>query len=311
MKTTDNEITFANLSDSSLQIPLLPPEDSVVPEIQESTHQVPFGENSIFDSQYKVPGFKRAVYLKINEMSNWDTGESRYISLRSLAKSLNVKSHAQVHEALKWLIDHGWLSVLDIRDDGTYRYQVIHYQEETPLDKDGRPRKCAMPLGKGSVSQLLSDGEIQWRVYLDWMTRKVYSCWETGYLALTVHEAYKLIPFTFKTLKENVEKMSEIGLIKRLSANFRASEYQLFPKPYPKRKKRKKEVGLRQLREKKGWIHSFNDLWKFNRETFDIMMKTFDGMWRYSNLEELYQINKHIHRDFSNLIQRLRSYATA
>ena len=139
-------------------------------------------------------------------------------------------------------------------------------------------------------------------MYVDWITRKIFSCWETGFLALNIREAYKWIPFTFKTLKDNIQQMSEVGILKQLSAKFRPSEYQLYPKPYPKRRKRKKEVGLRQLKEKKGWIYSFNELWKFNRETFDIMMKTLEGRWRYSSLEELLRINKHIHRDFTHLI---------
>ena len=140
MNSQKTSIKNAENSINDVQLPLFPDESLAIPEIQVSTHQVPYGENSIFDPAYKVPGFKRAVYLKVNEKSNWDTGESRYVSLRTLADDMNVESHAQVHEALKWLIDHGGLSVLNVRKDGTFRYHVVHYQEETPLDKDGRPR---------------------------------------------------------------------------------------------------------------------------------------------------------------------------
>ena len=282
-----------------------------IPEIQESTHQVPCGPHSIFDPEQKVPAFAKAVYLVLNEHSNWDTGVSHALSLRRLAKLLNVKNHSQVHHALHWLINNGWILVKGERkSDGTHFYQLIHHKcepQDTPTDADGRPQKCAVPMGAGSVGQLLAEGKITWRIFVDWTVRKVHSDWTTGIVSLSVREAATLAGFSPETIKENAETMMETGLAERISKRFRRSQYQLFPKPYPQRRERKQEVYpiKKSMKLIKGWYYSFNGLWKFNRETFEIKMQEIDGRWRYSNLEELYTINKSIHRDFRDYFYHL------
>ena len=285
-----------------------------IPEIQETTCQVPCGAHSIFDPAQQVPAFEKALYLVLNEHSNWETGISHALSLRSLAKLTNVNSHSQVHRGLQWLIEHGWLMVEGERkSDGTYFYKVIHHKcdpQDTPVDRDGRPQKCAVPRGKGSPSQLLADGEITWKIFVDWTTRKVYSDWTTGEAEMTVREAAKLMRFTPKTIAKNAEKMKEIGLVKRLSAKFKRSVYQLFPKPYPKRKKRKEDtcVTKKAMKLIKGWFYSFNGLWRFEKDTFHLQMRedgTKKGRWIESTLERLYRINKNIHHDFSDYMREL------
>ena len=282
-----------------------------IPEIQESTHQVPCGPHSIFDPDQKVPAFAKAVYLVLNKHSNWDTGISHALSLRRLAELLNVRCHSQIHHALHWLINNDWILVKGERkSDGTHFYQIIHHKcepQDTPTDADGRPQKCAVPTGAGSVGQLLAEGKIAWRIYVDWTVRKVHSDWETGIVSLPVREAAKLAGFAPETIKKNAETMMGTGLAERISKRFRRSQYQLFPKPYPQRRKRKPEecVTKKSMKLIKGWYYSFNGLWKFHRETFDIKMKEIDGRWRYSSLEELYTINKSIHRDFRNYIFHL------
>ncbi len=135
-----------------------------IPEIQETTYQVPCGEHSIFDPEQKVPAYEKALYLVVNEYSDWETGISHALSLRKLAGLTNVNCHSQVHRGLRWLIENGWLIVEGKRkSDGAYFYRVIQHKcdpQDTPVDKDGRPQKCAVPRGKGSPSQLLADGEI-------------------------------------------------------------------------------------------------------------------------------------------------------
>ena len=112
--TSDAHPSSAHPS-SDVSTPRVTSQDSVlsdkpvIPEIQETTHQVPCGEHSIFDPAHKVPAFEKAVYLKVNEHSNWESGVSHALSLRRLAKLLNVKSHSQAHRALQWLIENGWL----------------------------------------------------------------------------------------------------------------------------------------------------------------------------------------------------------
>ena len=282
-----------------------------IPEIQESTYQVPCGPHSIFDPDQKVPAFAKAVYLVVNEHSNWNTGISHALSLRRIAELLNVKCHSQVHHALHWLIKNGWLKVDGKRkSDRAHFYQVIHHKcepQDTPVDSDGRPLKCAVPMGTGSPSQLLADGNITWRIFVDWIVRKVHSDWKTGIVTLSVHDAAKLAGFTPQTIKKNAETMMEIGLLERLSKRFRLSEYQMFPKPYPQRRTRKSEecISKKAMKLVKGWYYSFNGLWRFNKETFEIKMQEIGGKWRYSNLEELHNINKSIYRDFRSYMFHL------
>ena len=285
---------------------------SEIPEIQEITHQVPCGEHSIFDPAHKVPAFEKAVYLKVNEHSNWESGVSHALSLRCLSELLNVKSHSQVHRGLQWLIEDGWLKVEGKRkSDGAHFYRIVHHKckpQDTPVDRDGRPQKCAVPMGAGSPSQLLSDGKITWRVFVDWTVRKVKSCWISGIVSMTVREASKLMRFTVKTVSENAKKMVEFGMLEQLSEKFRRSEFQMFPKPYPERKERTPEVCVTKKVMKliKGWYYSFNGLWRFHRETFRLQMCEHGGRWRESNLEELLSINKSIHRDFRDYIYHLK-----
>ena len=284
---------------------------SDIPTIQETTHQVPCGEHSIFDPNHKVPGFNRALYLVLNERSDWDTSITHALSLRRLAELLNVKSHSQVRRGLKWLIDNGWIMVEGKRkSDGANFYRVIHHKcdlSEIPVDRDGRPQKCAVPMGKGSPSQLLADGKITWRAFVDWIVRKIHSCWTTGVATMAVREACKLMKFTAKTIAKNAKKMMEIGLLDRLSDKFRLSVYQLFPKPYPERRKRKSSESKfgKQMKLIKDWYYSFNELWRFHRETFQIQMRELGGRWRDSNLEELLDKNKSIHRDFLDSMERI------
>ena len=282
-----------------------------IPEIQETTCQVPCGEHSIFDPSHNVPAFNKALYLVVNEHSNWDTGISHALSQRRLAELLNVKSHSQVHRGLQWLIENGWLEVEGQRkSDGAYFYRIVHHKcdpQDTPTDRDGRPQKCAVPRGKGSPSQLLSEGKTTWKIFVDWTTRKIKSCWVTGVISMTVREASKLMKFTTKTISENAKKMMELGMLDKLSAKFERSEYQMFPKPYPDRRERTPEVCMTKKAMKliKGWFYSFNGLWRFEKETFRLQMREHGGRWIESNLGTLYRINKSIHHDFCDYMLHL------
>ena len=278
-----------------------------VPEVQETTHQVPCGSNSIFEAD-DLTGFERAVYLVINHHSFWHIGESHYLSYKTLAKLLNVKHRSQVIRAVKSLIKKGWLELIGTRKvDGANRYRVVHHKcdpSEVPLDGDRQPKKCAVQMGKGSAMQLLADGVIDWRVMLQSVIQKIYSDWVCGIVKMTVRETMKLARFTAKTVKRNTEKMLEIGLAQRLSDKFRATELQLFPKPYPQRKERKIPYP-KQMKCVKGWYYSHNKLWRFHRETFRLQMCEHGGRWRDSSMNELQKINPSIHHDFNDYISEI------
>ncbi|MCG9133144.1 hypothetical protein J5I95_15815, partial [Candidatus Poribacteria bacterium] len=260
------------------------------------------GAFSIFDlSCHDLHEFPRAVYLIINEHSNWDTGISHALSYRCLGQLLNVDMRS-VKRGVKELIASGFLKKRGrCSKTGSNIYQVIHHKcgpEEVPLDKDGRPQKCAVPRGEGSPSAFLEAGKIHWRDFMYWIVKKIHSDWTDGTARLTLDQLCKLLRFGRQQLCNIGKKLRGLGLMKRLSAKFRAGVDQLFPGPYPKRRRRSDYKGPKPLRCIKGWYYSHNKLWKFHEDTQRLMMKETDGRWRDSNMEELYNLNAAIHRDF-------------
>ena len=277
------------------------PSQPEIPEVQESTMQVPCGAFSIFDPDMLMPEFCRAVYLVINEHSHWDSGISHALSNRAIADKLGVKYASQVNRAIHWLIANGWLEVAGERSDGTFFYRVIHHKcppDKVPLDKQSRPQKCAVPRGAGSGSALCAEGKLDWRAMVSWFVKKVYSDWITGFVAMTVRETRKLVRFSFQTICDNARKLTEVGLLKRLSSKFRASEFQLFPGPYPDRRERSEYKGKKPLALIGDWYYSHNKRWRFHKDTLRLMMEEVDGRWRDTGMSELLELNPKIHVDF-------------
>lgn len=295
--------TILNIS-NSVQFPLFPPENlPEIPEVQESTMQVPCGPYSIFDlSCHSLHEFDRAVYWVINEYSYWDTGVSHALSYNRLAELLNVACSSQVKRAVRHLIDAGFLKIRGRRkSDRTNIYNVIHHKcppDQVPLDEDGRPQKCAVPRGKGSGSALLADSKISWREFVQWMINKISSDWSSGEVAMTIDKASQLLRFCRQTICDNFRKLRKVCLLQRLSSKFRAGIYRILPKPYPKRKERAAYKGKKPLKLKGDWYYSHNRRWCFHKDNFHVLMKDGDK-WRDSSMHELSKINAAIHRDFS------------
>lgn len=293
-----------NLSNAE-QMSLFPPETD---DIQESTMQVPIGPYSIFDLvHHTLSEFERAVYIAINEHSNWDTGISRALSHERLAELLGVKkcSISQVRRAVRKLIKTGWLSVeAQRKTDGANIYKITHHHcepEDVPLDKHHRPMKCAVPRGEGSPTRLLEQGKIKWREMVYWIVLKVHdSDWTTGIVEMTVAQISKLVRFTTKTICAIPKKLAKAGLLKRLSARFRAGIFQLKPKPYKERRERAEYKGPKPLPLIKGWYYSYNKLWRFHQDTLRLMKCEIDGRWREASMSELLEANPKIHKDFQD-----------
>ena len=270
--------------------------------IQETTMQVPCGRYSIFDPEMLVPEFCRAVFIVVNEHSNWATGRSHALSYSKLASLLNVKYRSQVIRAVQYLVDTGWLTVVGTRkSDGANIYQIMHHKcepDQVPLDKDNRPQKCAVPRGEGSPTQLLSDGKIGWREMVVWVVKKVHSNWVTGIVEMTARQAGKFMRFAWGTISKCRKTMCEIGLLEKLSAKFRASKHALIPSPYPDRHPRLEDDGQQGLPLIKGWYYSFNFKWRFHRETFRLQCRELGRKWRDASDTELMRVNPKIHADF-------------
>lgn len=310
MKTAINEINFSNLSDSSHQIPLFPEE---LP-IQESTHQVPIGRGSIFEplADTEPTEYQRAIYLVISYKSNWDTGISHALSYQTLADLTGTKHRQQVIFAVNELIRKGWLEVAGTRkSDGANFYKVIHHNvdpEEIPKDEDGRPLKCAVQCGKGSALQHLFDGLISWRVMVHAFVHKVYSDWTSGELCMPVRESLEKLRFGAKTIAKNIKTMVATGLTKVTSFKNKASEFLVLPSPYLERRPRA-ELNIRTpLKLIDGCYYSFNQLWRFNRETFEVQGRSheLEKQWHPRSMGELLSINAKIHKDFKELMDKIK-----
>ena len=279
-----------------------------IPEIQESTMQVPCGPFSVFDlTRHELSEFDRAVYVVINEHSHWDTGISHPLSYKRIAQLLNIKHHPQITRAVKSLIAAGFLKKHGTsQTTGANIYQVVHHNcapEATPLDTDGRPQKCAVPRGQGSPTALCAAGVIAWREMMFWIVRKIHSDWTEGTSSMTVLEMRKQIRLSTKTICAIPRRLSELGLLERLSAKFRKTLFKLRPAPYPERKKRASYKGKRPLPVIGMWVYSYNKRWRFHKETHRLMMQEECGRWRDTNMAELFGINTQIHRDFNEYMQ--------
>ena len=131
----------------------------VTPEIQTSTMQVPCDRHSIFDAlqQREVTQAEAALYLYWNEHSNWESGSTHALSHTDAAKFLGMK-RSQVVALSNSLAEKGWCIKNRREGNRANTYKVIHHKcepHEIPLDKDGRPKKCAVPRGAGSPSEKL------------------------------------------------------------------------------------------------------------------------------------------------------------
>ena len=276
-------------------------------QVQVSTHQVPCGQYSIFDIETAsdITEFERAVYLVINEHSDWDKGESHGLSYQRLADLLNIKHRSQVVRAVQSLIAKGWLSIdRQRKKDGANIYRITHHKcppEHMPRDKDGRPKKCAIPRDTGSPTRLVAEGKLDWRAMVQWIVNKINSNWITGIVEMTVRKANELLSFGMHTIIDNTRRLIEVGLLERLSAKNEPGEFQLYPMPYPDRKKRAEPKYDRPMPLIKGWFYSFNKRWRFNRDTFEVQKEDVGGEWRYSTMDELRNINKAIYKDFQHL----------
>ena len=316
MKTAVNKVNFSNLSGVPLrsfesEAPLQP--EFSVPEIQKSTMQVPCGIYSIFDlSCHSLSEFARITYLVINEHSNWDTGISHALSYGRLAKLLGVKHKLQVIRAVKELIAAGFLKKKGRKNStGENIYQVVHHNcppGEVPLDKHGRPQKCAIPNGAGSPLTLLAEGLITWREAMFWIIRKIFSDWTSGTSNMTVREMNKHIRLSIKSICSIPKRLIEKGLLERLSANFRRTIFKLFPMPYPERRERAEYKGKRPLALIGNFYYSHNKRWRFHKETLRLMVKE-EGTrkWRDASSTELYRANPAIHRDFTEYMDMCSS----
>ena len=278
----------------------------VTPDIQTSTMQVPIGPHSIFDAleQREVTQAEAAFYLYRNEHSHWATGKTHALSHSDAAKFLGMQ-RSRVVALSNSLAAKGWCEKNRREGNRASTYKIIHHKceaHEVPLDKDGRPKKCAVPRGAGSPSEKLEKGIITWKQWLYFIISKVESDWVSGIVSMTVKQACGLMRASAQTICDIRKALEKVGLIERLSKRYTAFTAQLYPKPYPKRRRRRRE-NIKGMRFDGEFYYSFNERWRISRE--DYRINTLDpgpgGGWRHANDRELEETNKKIYRDFMKL----------
>ena len=278
-------------------------------EIQASTFQFPCGDNSL------IEGLKTrlvwmsafAVYMVLVYRSNWQTGLSHALSYTELAALLGMKV-SRVKQAMKWLVDNGWVIKNHRGPNKKNTYKLIHHQcepRQVPDDPDRLPKMCAMPRAEGAPMERMFAGEITWKQMVIWYIKKYISDWTTGEVEATYAKILEYVRFSCSTICEALKKFKKLGLLKRISNAFCSGKYQLFPKPYENRRHRR-FPNFKGMRCDGEFWYSYNEKWKISNRDAQIFTKDAHG-WRNANKYELEQVNEKIHVDFVMLEELILS----
>ncbi|MXV82337.1 hypothetical protein F4Z98_03105 [Candidatus Poribacteria bacterium] len=272
-------------------------------QTQLSTMQVPCGDHSIFDAleQGKVSVGEVGVYLAINKRSNWESGQSHGISYSTLRDDTGIP-RSTVLKYVKSLVDDGWLEKNVRGGNQPNTYKVIHHKcppLETPQDKDGLPKKCAMPAGEGSPYELMRARKIDLKSFVAWCVAKIHSDWTSGLVAFTIRQAQKALHIATQTICDIRRTWQETGLAEQVEGR----TLQLLPKPYEKRRTRRRE-NPKMMRCDGDFYFSFNERWRVNRHTGQIQtLIEGTSKWRHANEFECEDVNAKIYKDFKPIIE--------
>lgn len=276
-------------------------------EIQKDTMQVPFLASSILDKLMKgtVKAFDAAIYLCYNAYSNWDWGISHSMSIRKVAEIFNV-SCQYVQQAIARLCNSAWFERLPGKHKIS-KFKLRHHlceRKDIPLDKDGRPAKCAMPRGEGGLFERLELGDIRWKSLIIWKLLKINSDFTTGLtVPISIKQLREWTGFGNTTICDCLNELVAAGMLEKLSRRPQeAQSYQLYPKPYVKRRKRKpmSELTWREMRAVGNWRYSFNEQWRVNVKTLDVQYRpnSKTPFRNTSEREKHYEMPKRIRQDF-------------
>ena len=289
-----------------------PSRPSIFVETQTDTMQVPFGTFSMLDALMDgtAKAFEAAIYECYNAFSHWDFGKSHSLSIRYVGKLLSV-SHQYVQQTLSGLTDKEWMKRLSGKCKIS-KFELKHHlcdDESVPLDRDGRPCKCAMPRGYGGLFERLKSGDISWKSLLIWMLLKIHSDFTTGITEpVSIVQLCKWTGFGTTTVCDCIRELESAGMSKKLERRPQeAQTYQLYPKPYAERRKRapKAERTWRDMRAMGNWRHSFNELWRVNVKTEDIQYRPDKSVpFRAATDQEKYvKMPKRIRMDFDMVLR--------
>ena len=292
---------YANIQSDT---PALP---SIFVEVQEDTMQVPVGMYSILSEMMlgQVKAYDAMVDLCYNYFSSWDLGLSHSKSIRNIAKLFSV-SHQYVQQALSRLSKGSWLSRLSGLHK-TSKFEMTHHNSvdgSVPLDKDGRPLKCAMPRGEGGIFERMFSGAIHWKAALIWILLKVHSDWTTGITEpISIETLRSWTHFGLSDICEFIRQLARAGMVVKLERRpHEAQSYQLYPKPPEHRTKRQpeQERTWRNMRAMGEWRYSFNEEYRVNVETLEVQYRASkqEPFRRASDQRRFVLMPKSIRSDF-------------
>lgn len=276
-------------------------------DIQETTMQLAIGRYSIFDREMGTEKLatqqEQRVFLEINRLSNWQSGWSHGISYTRLATLTGIELRT-VKQLVKNLIAKGWLEKKR-RGRLPNTYRVVHHQcapEEAPRNRDGMPLKCAVPVGEGSPLDE-TKSPVPWKVCIAWYQAKIQSDFITGAVDFSIEKMRQVMRISAQACTWVREQWETLGLATRLTGKYQTAIYQLYPKPYKERRKRKVE-NVKGMRCDNIFYYSYNEKWRISRKTCEIHTKEA-GRWRHANQYELERANPKIYKDFMDLEQML------
>ncbi|MYJ53589.1 MAG: hypothetical protein F4090_01505 [Nitrospira sp. SB0672_bin_25] len=297
-----------NINDVSLESSRL----QVFLEIQKDTMQVPFQSSSMLERLMEgiEKAFDAAIYLCYNAFSNWDWGISHSMSIRKVANIFSV-SCQYVQQAIARLCVSTWFKRLSgLHKIG--KFELKHHfceYEDTPFDKDGRPAKCAMPRGEGGLFERLEAGDICWKSLVIWVLLKINSDFTTGLTEpISIAQLREWTRFGNTTICDCIKELVEAGMLEKLERRPQeAQSYQLYPKPYAKRRERKpmSERTWRDMRAMGNWRYSFNEQWRVNVATSDIQYRPNSKapFRNASDCKKYHEMPKSIRQDFDVVVR--------
>lgn len=290
-----------------------------VPDIQETTCQVPCSTHSIFDALGKkeVTQSQAWLYLVMNLKSDWDSGLTHAQSIKEMTEDSGL-GKSTVIANIAHLIEKGWMTKNQRNLQENHHqnvantYQLTHHlcpPEQAPLDKKGRPKSCAIPQKQGSVFQLVKEKRLTWKAALYWIVNKVAnptSDWQDGSFTTTIEKDKQRIPMQTATICKIRRKLEHLGLLIKQSQPFQALQGFLCPKPYETRRPRKPPKLQKRMRDDGTWWYAYNERWRINplTGTIETKEKGFQGkiFWRHANLFELENANRKIFNAFKPIL---------
>ena len=217
----------------------------IVYEFETKTMQVPRGESSVL-RELQNGGLTNAeaiIYLCLNHGSTWNSGVTRFTSVRRLSEFLSPgMSPSYVHKTVTSLNDKGWIKTIDDNNPAGNRYLLRHHlcdDADVPVDRDDKPLKFAVPMGPGGPLERCFEGDISWKAALGWISLKLRSNWKAYEDTAGQTEPATLLELSKRCRMKNagfrevITELTEAGMLQRLTPKSQKSGIPVLSKAVP------------------------------------------------------------------------------